>query len=429
MESLLLTIKFLLGESTAPLIVPVPWHLATVMGVLGLAAGVGLHRILDVFYGIHRVRAHQDFVLSWMSQVMLWVGVIVMIMAYLIGTQGDALVKSVLGEPAAFSTAGKIGEILLEPVFGPVEADETNSTETRSRGQLNDLLLTVTAAELRQGIKAHLAQAYAAMDQRKQMETSTVEHGLPPAGSDEGLPQEPNQKLGETKPSLELLAVALHWVGTVEQEWPAEMPVPKENISSMGTRLSPHQESPEVQPDEDSASPNPPSEATTEGSKSPESQTKEDTATQDPAESTGTVTGKATDETPEATGKTTEESAEKDPTQESPNPFARQDPAGKEEEPDEFPLPLFLVALVAEIPDDAMLTRHDWEHIAGTRFLEWIIKPMMLWQIQYSAVLLAVVTLAGLILYFLFLRYLRIWLNSVLEFDPIPRHYPKTPPR
>jgi hypothetical protein len=63
-------------------------------------------------------------------------------------------------------------------------------------------------------------------------------------------------------------------------------------------------------------------------------------------------------------------------------------------------LPEFALALVDEIQDDAVLDRLDWEHVAGTRFVQVVLQPILLELMGRWAGLLALAVLAVDLAYF-----------------------------
>jgi hypothetical protein len=63
-------------------------------------------------------------------------------------------------------------------------------------------------------------------------------------------------------------------------------------------------------------------------------------------------------------------------------------------------LPELTLALIDEIQDGAVLDRLDWEHVAGTRFVQVVLHPVLLELIGRWAALLAVLVLAADLAYF-----------------------------
>jgi hypothetical protein len=72
-----------------------------------------------------------------------------------------------------------------------------------------------------------------------------------------------------------------------------------------------------------------------------------------------------------------------------------------------FFLPDFLAALVDELPDDTVLPRLDWEHVAGTRFVDSVLRPLVEEYVSYLALALALLVLLADALYFLAMRRLK----------------------
>ena len=72
-----------------------------------------------------------------------------------------------------------------------------------------------------------------------------------------------------------------------------------------------------------------------------------------------------------------------------------------------FFLPGFLAGLVDELPDGTVLPRVDWEHVAGTRFVEGVLRPVMVESVSTVATVLAVAVLLLDALYLLLMRRLK----------------------
>lgn len=72
-----------------------------------------------------------------------------------------------------------------------------------------------------------------------------------------------------------------------------------------------------------------------------------------------------------------------------------------------FFLPDFLISLVDELPEGTVLPRLDWEHVAGTRYVDGVLRPLMDEYLSYLATALAVLVLLLDAVYFLLLRRLK----------------------
>ena len=65
-------------------------------------------------------------------------------------------------------------------------------------------------------------------------------------------------------------------------------------------------------------------------------------------------------------------------------------------------LSLYILSLVAEIGGDLDMARTDWAHVAGNRFIQRVLSPLMVWQVRYLAlVLLTLLVAADLAAFFL----------------------------
>lgn len=72
-----------------------------------------------------------------------------------------------------------------------------------------------------------------------------------------------------------------------------------------------------------------------------------------------------------------------------------------------FFLPDFLASLVDELGEGTVLARLDWEHVAGTRFVEGVLRPLVQEYLAYLALALALIVLLLDALYFLLMRRLK----------------------
>ena len=105
---------------------------------------------------------------------------------------------------------------------------------------------------------------------------------------------------------------------------------------------------------------------------------------------------------PSGTGKNTEKITEKI-TGES----GGGKPAAKDDQDYGFFLPVFLGGLLGELADDDQLSRANWEHVAGTRFAEGYLQPVMMEYLAYFAIALALAVLLINTLFFLALGRLK----------------------
>lgn len=93
-------------------------------------------------------------------------------------------------------------------------------------------------------------------------------------------------------------------------------------------------------------------------------------------------------------------------TQPQAEPPAEPPPPAPEGEPVP-PLTRHILSLISEIPPQAILARADWEHVAGRRFLQRVLEPLMAWQVGYLAALLLTLVIAVNLLFFFGMRQLR----------------------
>ena len=74
-----------------------------------------------------------------------------------------------------------------------------------------------------------------------------------------------------------------------------------------------------------------------------------------------------------------------------------------------FLLGEFVPALIGEIGEDDALPRDAWEHVAGTRFVEYVLQPLLTDYFVYSAVTAAALVLLIIVAYLSGLMRLRRW--------------------
>lgn len=55
----------------------------------------------------------------------------------------------------------------------------------------------------------------------------------------------------------------------------------------------------------------------------------------------------------------------------------------------------FILSLVDEISWESDMTRRDWAHVAGNRFIQRVLGPMMVWQVRWLAVVTLILLLAA----------------------------------
>lgn len=72
-----------------------------------------------------------------------------------------------------------------------------------------------------------------------------------------------------------------------------------------------------------------------------------------------------------------------------------------------FFLPDFLLSLIDELPEGTALPRLDWEHVAGTRFVEGVLRPLTMEYMAYVALGLTLAVLLADGLYFLLMARLK----------------------
>ena len=429
MENTVLTWRFLLETTSNPLVVPVSWHLVAVLAVLGVLGGLGLQHLFQIRFRFYEVHGKNDPVVAYISLVVLWGALFVMLSSYVVATHGEKLIQENLRTPTAQATASRLGQILFLPVFGPPPEDTTN-VSPGSRAQLEHLLDEVSPETYRSFYQQIIGETHSEISKLDAAKNSEVEKGLPPPRSAaEVLPEGPpvdHNNIEKGEPSLFLIALALAWVTDPDQVLPESL-APEVNDS---TGHNPQNSMDDTGMDSQTSAP--PS-AEYKPETTPESPLAESTPDKNqpplvdaqgvsppPPNQESTGTAKAPEVTPpkEEAKNPSDQSLEKGlpEAEQKPDPFATQET--KENQKKQFPIPVFLANLVQGIPDEVFLAPQDWEYVAGHRLMEWVLEPMLMWQVGYSAVLAVVIALVGTILYFLLLRIFRRWLEKVIpQFD------------
>ena len=288
--------RFLAVQQPEGWIALVSWHLAAVLGVLGLLGGLGLHFLAGHLFGFYRRKGRLARWISIPSLLIILPSVQVVLAAYLVAVNAQELVWLNRTDPVV----EKLGAHLLEPAFrNPLLF---NAAEGGIQaGVLKNVLNTITEDVYREAIVAGI---------------------VPPLAA--GSPEDPLGAGGAI-----MLQVGLRWL-----------------TGPHGTWLTPL------------------------------------------------------------------------------DPAGGGEPAGEGERPRGEPdgglffLPTFMKGLIAQLPDNEALSRSQWEHIAGTRFVEGYLQPVMVEYLTYFAILAALlVLLADTVLFSLLRRIKRIGLPSPEKTD------------
>lgn len=294
-----------------------PWHFTALLIALGVLSAIGVHHLIGWTFGVYlaggfRLRAGAAATLA-----VLLVSIQALLLAYVLRTQADQLVRRLLTPEDAVQPATVLGSILLDPAFSGEELDqETHVAKDRLAG----VIVAMDDEDFHAGIETFLVSPG-----KLAMATPTTAKGgtdasQPPSSSQPAPPSQTIPPSGPgTKPEAKAQAPAASAVFTNRNDLISAI------IVQIGLRwvLDPSQTWPQAMP--------------------------------------------------AGTGSTVEQ---------------------------HLRLPEFALALIDEIQDDAVLDRLDWEHVAGTRFVQAVLQPVLLDQVGRSAGLLAVCVIALDLAYF-----------------------------
>ncbi len=372
MQDLAWTWSFLLDRSPEPYLVPAPWHLLLVLFVLGLLAAAGLHHLAGFTYGLYRIRSRATPWLALPTLAVLLISLQVLLAAYLLGSQGGAVVRVALSTSATAPSVLRIGRLLLEPAF----ADAGPEPMEVEVDQLRRSLTALSADDFRGRLRRRLDSTREALSELAAQRARERNEGLAPEQ-----PADPPR----AEPSPHLEALALRWAIDPGQSWPVHPPLPSQGAPA------------EREPPHDGRQPTPEVGAGNGAGNDPGNG----------AENAGQGTAQSAVENAAGGGL---DSAGEPPAGDPAPP--RPQASGPERETGErtFPLSRFVASLVAEIRPGMALARRDWEDIAGHRFFQWVLEPELVRQVRQTALLAAAVVVAVNFLYFFLLIQLRRWL-------------------
>ena len=119
LEKLNLLLIFLEAQSPQVLVQLAPWHLLALLTGMGVLSSLGMHYLLGYGFRAYRVNKPVSLWFSVPMLVILLVSVQVLLLAYLLGSQADALLQDQLDRME--ESRAKIGAMLLAPGFSRIE--------------------------------------------------------------------------------------------------------------------------------------------------------------------------------------------------------------------------------------------------------------------------------------------------------------------
>ncbi len=309
LESLQLTWRLFAALAPRSYLLLLPWHFTLLLIGLGVLAAIGVHHLIGTTFGLYRAGGFQRRIAAALTLAVLIVSIQGMLLAYVLRTQADALVRPTLAPENTVQPAGVLGSILLDPAF----SDEELAGETQvAKDRLAAVVVATDDEDYRAGLEGFLVEP-------GRLVLAVPPRFTPPGAADASRPPEaerqgekpeeqsagkPNDKINaftnrDDLVSAIVVQIGLRWVLAPGQTWPQAMPA--------------------------------------------------------------------------GTGSTADQLLR---------------------------LPEFVLALVDEIQDDAVLDHLDWEHVAGTRFVQAVLQPVLVERVGQSAGLLALGIVALNLAYF-----------------------------
>jgi hypothetical protein len=132
-----------------------PWHLQTILMVLGLLAAGGLHHLIGFTFRFYRVHTDYAHWLGMPTLVLLLFSVQMLLACYTLVTQAEALVRQNLNTEETIQPAGILGEHLLAPAFTTPELARSADAGV-SKERLAAALRALPADEYRNRLRASI---------------------------------------------------------------------------------------------------------------------------------------------------------------------------------------------------------------------------------------------------------------------------------
>lgn len=295
LDSIGLTWRLIAALPAQRYLLLLPWHFTALLIVLGLLAAVGLHHLIGTTFRVYAAGDNRRPLLGAVTLLVLLVSVQGLLLAYLLRTQAEALVRPLLAPENAVQPAGVLGSLLLDPAFS---GDELSGKTQVAKDRL-------AAAIVATGDDAYRADLEAFVVKPDRLVLAPEEKAPAPAAPAPKGKEEPDQTPVFTQRedllSAVVVQIGLRWVLDPGQTWPEAMPA--------------------------------------------------------------------------GTGSTADQLLR---------------------------LPEFALALIDEIQDKAVLDQLDWEHVAGTRFVQAVLQGVLVERIRRSAGLLGLAAVTFDLAYFVF---------------------------
>jgi hypothetical protein len=293
LEPLELAWRLLTTLPTARYLQLLPWHLAALLFVLGVLAAFGLHHLIGYTFRFYDAGRHRPL-LAALTLTVLLASVLTLLLAYLLRSQAEALIRPTLAPEAAAQPASMMGSILLDPAFSD---DDLNGESQVSKERLAAIVVALDDSEWR----GQLEDFRVAPGRLVLAKAASTFSSPSPASGTVSPPTEdaPAFALRDDLISAIVVQIGLRWLLEAEQTWPQGMAAGSGSLADQRLKL-----------------------------------------------------------------------------------------------------PEFALALLDEIQDDAVLDRLDWEHVAGTRFVQAVLQPVLVESVGRQAAILALLVLAADAAYF-----------------------------
>ena len=206
-----------------------PWHLQTILMVLGLLAAGGLHHLIGFTFRFYRV--HMDYA-HWLGMptlVLLLFSVQMLLACYTLITQAEALVRQNLNTEETIQPAGILGEHLLAAAFASPELARYADAGV-SKERLASALRALPADEYRNSLRALIVDPDRITVERegasKSAENLVPRSETGPAKTGPGAaatPPEPPSIVLTSRAELAtavLVQMALRWLVDPNHAWP-----------------------------------------------------------------------------------------------------------------------------------------------------------------------------------------------------------------
>lgn len=242
-----------------------PWHFTALLVALGVLAGFGLHHLIGCTFGFYRADGRHRSLPATVSLWLLLGSVLALLLAYVVGTHPEALVRPALAPEGSLQPGGVLGSILLAAPFSDSRlAGESHVAKERLAAALAALkdpdyraaLESFVVPEDRLVLAPEAAQPSSPASPPAPLHD--VERGVSQPGSPATAP--PAQPVSPAGPSIQpgraappapvftrpddlisaiVVQMGLRWLLKPDQAWPEALPAGPGNSAVQPLRLPP----------------------------------------------------------------------------------------------------------------------------------------------------------------------------------------------